>query len=153
MSQLDAALTGVPLTLTFDLEFSRSNCISGMGGQIVMERRGTGVDRMPWCETVKKWVNGTLRWLGYFWPLPLTLYFQGQIVSRNGRPDSHGTKGTGVYRIPWCKRQPLCDLEAEDTVRDQGDLRCPCFLRLILVTSHSFMWDVITQQCSQFRYI
>ena len=39
MSQLDAALTGVPLTLTFDLEFSRSNCISGMGGPIVMERR------------------------------------------------------------------------------------------------------------------
>ena len=32
ISQLDAALTGIPLTLTFDLEFSRSNCISGMGG-------------------------------------------------------------------------------------------------------------------------
>ena len=40
MSQLDAALTGVPLTLTFDLEFSRSNCISGMGGLIVMEQKG-----------------------------------------------------------------------------------------------------------------
>ena len=37
MSQLDAMLTRVHLTLTFDLdlEFSRSNCISGMGGQIV----------------------------------------------------------------------------------------------------------------------
>ena len=40
MSQLDAALTGVPLTLTFDLEFSRSICISGMGGPIVKERYG-----------------------------------------------------------------------------------------------------------------
>ena len=25
---------------TFDLEFSRSNCISGMGGSIIMERKG-----------------------------------------------------------------------------------------------------------------
>ena len=44
MSQLDAMLTRVPLTLTFDLdfdlEFLRSNCISGMGGPIVIERRG-----------------------------------------------------------------------------------------------------------------
>ena len=40
MCQLDTALTGVPLTLTFDLEFSRSNCISGMGGPIAMERKG-----------------------------------------------------------------------------------------------------------------
>ena len=40
MSQLDSGLTRVPLTLTFDLEFSRSNCISGMGGPIVMERKG-----------------------------------------------------------------------------------------------------------------
>ena len=37
MSQLDAALTGVPLTLTFD--FSRLDCISGMGGPLVMERK------------------------------------------------------------------------------------------------------------------
>ena len=27
-------------TFTFDLEFSRSNCISGLGGPIVMERKG-----------------------------------------------------------------------------------------------------------------
>ena len=40
MSQLDATLTRVPLTLTFGLEFLRSNCISGMGGPIVMEQRG-----------------------------------------------------------------------------------------------------------------
>ena len=42
----------------------------------------TGVSRMPWCETLRKWVNCTLCWLGYFWPWPLTLNFQGQIVSR-----------------------------------------------------------------------
>ena len=40
MSRMDATLTKVPFTLTFDLEFSRSNCISGMGGPIVMERKG-----------------------------------------------------------------------------------------------------------------
>ena len=39
MSQLDATLTRVPLTLTFDLEFSRSDCISEMGGPIVMDRK------------------------------------------------------------------------------------------------------------------
>ena len=40
MSPLDATLTRVPLTLTFDLEFLRSNCISGMGGPIIMEQKG-----------------------------------------------------------------------------------------------------------------
>ena len=40
MSQLDATLTRVPLTLNFDLEFSRSNCISGIGGPIAMKRKG-----------------------------------------------------------------------------------------------------------------
>ena len=40
MSQEDVTLTTVPLTLSFDLEFSRTNCISEMGGQIVMERKG-----------------------------------------------------------------------------------------------------------------
>ena len=40
MSQLDAMLTRVPFTLTFDLELSKSNRISGMGGLIVMERKG-----------------------------------------------------------------------------------------------------------------
>ena len=39
MSQLDAAL-GVLSTLTIGLELSRSNCISGMGGLVVMERKG-----------------------------------------------------------------------------------------------------------------
>ena len=39
MSQLDAALTDVPLNFTFDLEFSRLNCISGMGGLSDMEQK------------------------------------------------------------------------------------------------------------------
>ena len=39
MTQLDATLNKVPLILTFDLEFLRSNCISGMGGPIVMEQK------------------------------------------------------------------------------------------------------------------
>ena len=42
MSQLDATLTRVPwpLTFTYDHENSRSNCISGMEGSIVIERKG-----------------------------------------------------------------------------------------------------------------
>ena len=40
MSQQDTVLTGVLLTFAFDLEFSRSNCILGMGGPIVMEWKG-----------------------------------------------------------------------------------------------------------------
>ena len=47
MSQLDATLTWVLLTLTFDLEFSRWGCISGMGGPIVMEWKGRGSIRCP----------------------------------------------------------------------------------------------------------
>ena len=85
----------------------------------------TVVDRTPWCETLRKWVNRTLRWLGYLWPLLLTLNFQGQIVSREWKA-----------WLPWnerggCKTQPLCDLEAEDTVRDRGDLGCRPFHRLV----------------------
>ena len=40
MSQQDTVFTGVLLTFAFDLEFSRSNCILGMGGPIVMEWKG-----------------------------------------------------------------------------------------------------------------
>ena len=35
-----------------------------------------------WCETKRKWVNWILHWPGYLLPWPLTLNFQGQIVSR-----------------------------------------------------------------------
>ena len=65
--------------------------------------KGTGVDRMPWCETLRKWVNWTLRWLGYFdldlWPW----IFKVKLYLGNSRPDCHGTKGTGVNRMPWCE--------------------------------------------------
>ena len=49
MSQLDAALTRVPLTLTltFDPEFWRSKHISGMGGPIVMEQKGWELIECP----------------------------------------------------------------------------------------------------------
>ena len=72
-----------------------------------------------WCETKIKWINWMLCWLGYLWPWILKV----KLYLGNGRPDCHGTKGTGVDRVPWCETQPLCDLEAEDTVRDLGDLR------------------------------
>ena len=57
MSQLDAMLTRVPLTLTFILEFLRSNYISGMGGPIVMERKGR---ESIGCPDVKHKGNGQL---------------------------------------------------------------------------------------------
>ena len=131
-------LTRVPLTLTFDLDLwpwiFKVKLYLGNGRPDCHWTKGTAVDRMPWCETVRKWVNWTLHWLGYYGPWPLTLDFQGvKLYLGNGRPDCHGTKGMGVNRMPWCKRKPLCDLEAEEIVRDQGDLRCRRFRRLILV--------------------
>ena len=39
-------------------------------------------------------------WLGYFWPW----IFKVKLYLGNGRPDCHGMKGTGVNRMPWCKR-------------------------------------------------
>ena len=90
-----------PLTSTFDLEFSRSNCISGMGGPIVMERKGRESIGCPEVKKVWKWVDWALRWLGYLWPLPLT--FKVKLYHGNGRPDCHGTKGTGVDRMTWCE--------------------------------------------------
>ena len=50
MSQLDATQTGVSSTLTFDFEFLRSNCISGIGGPIVMEQKG---QELIGCPEVK----------------------------------------------------------------------------------------------------
>ena len=136
MSQLDAMLTRVPLTLTFDLEFLRSNCISGLGGPIVTERKER---ESIGCPDVKHKGNESTRhctdW-GTFdldrWPW----IFKVRLYLGNGKPDCHGTKGMGVNRMPWCKRQPLCDLEAEETVWDRGDLRCRRFRRLILVLPH-----------------
>ena len=111
MSQLDAVLTGVPLTLTFDLEFPMWNCISGMGGPIVimvMEQKGQ--------ELIGSWTLTS--------PMTLTLDFclifnVGQFL-RNERPHWHGTKRTGGMGCYTCY-DPLSDLEAEDTVRDWGD--------------------------------
>ena len=39
-------------------------------------------------------------WLGYLWPW----IFKVKLYLGNGRPDCHGMKGTGVNRMPWCKR-------------------------------------------------
>ena len=124
----------------------------------------TGVDRMTWCETLRKWVIWMLRWLGYLWPWIVKV----KLYLGNGRPECHGTKGRGMPwcetlrkrvnrtprwlgyfwplgwesdRMPWRKRQPLCDLEAEETDWDQGDLRCRRFRRLVLVLKNSTLID------------
>ena len=57
--------------------------------------------------------------------------FKVKLYLGNGRPNCHRTKGMGVNRMPWCETQPLCDLEAEDIVRDQGDVRCRSFRWLV----------------------
>ena len=61
--------------------------------------KGTAVDRMPWCETLRKWVNWMLHCLGYLWPW----IFKVKSYLGNERPDCHGMKGTGVDRMPWCE--------------------------------------------------
>ena len=76
----------IPLTWIFDLDrwpwiFKVKLYVGNGRPDCHGTNKGTGVDMMPWCETLKKWVNKTLCWLGCFRPLPLTLNFQGQIVS------------------------------------------------------------------------
>ena len=122
---------------TFDLDlwlsFSRSNCISGMRGPIVMERKGR---ESIGCPDVKHKGNESTGCCADWGTCDLCLWlsiFKVRLYLGNGRPDCHGTKGTVVNRMPWCKRQPLCDLEAEETVRDRGDLICRRFRRFILV--------------------
>ena len=63
------------------------------------------VEMMPWCDILRKWGNWTLRWLGYLWPWPLTLNFQGKIASWEWEARLSWTKGTRVDRMPWCEIQ------------------------------------------------
>ena len=118
MSRLDAALTGGPLTLTFDLEFSRSNCIFGMGGQIVMERKGWESIVFTDVKNKGSESSGCCTDWGTFhldlWPW----IFKVKLYLGHGRPHCDGMRRTGVHRMPCCETQPLCDLEAEDSVRD-----------------------------------
>ena len=107
ISQVDTTLTRVLLTLTFNLDLRpwllKVKLYLGNGCPYCHGTKGTGVDRMPWCETLRKWVNWTLRWLGYLWPWPLT--FKVKLYLGNGRTDCHGTKGTAVDKMPWCETQ------------------------------------------------
>ena len=122
-----------PLTLTFDLEFRRWNRISGMGDLNVIERRGWESIE---CPDVKHYGNESKGCCADWGTFVLCIWpwiFKVKLYLGNGRPDSHGTKGMGVNRMPWCKRQSLCDLEAEETVMDRGDLRCRRFRRLIVI--------------------
>ena len=157
----------------------------GNGRLDCLGTKGTGVDRMPWCETLRKLVGWMLRWLEYLWPWPLTLKFYGQIVSWewearmswNGMGRSRfdalmwNTKAmsqldtalTGVYlaltfnlefsglncisgmgrlvvmeQNGWesigcleMKHNHYVTSRQRDTVRDQGDLWCRRFRRLV----------------------
>ena len=103
MSQLNATLTRVPLTSTFDLDLwpwiFKVKLYLENGMPDCHGTKETGVDRVPSCEALRKWVNWMLRWLGYLWPW----IFKVKLYLGNGRPDCHGTKGTGVDRMLWCE--------------------------------------------------
>ena len=105
MSQLDAMLTRVLLTSNFDLDLwpwiFKVKLYLGNGRPDCHGTKGTGVDRMPWCEILRKWVSWTLHWLGYLSPWRLT--FKVKLYHGNGRPDGHGTRGTGADRMNWCE--------------------------------------------------
>ena len=81
MSQMDTTLTRVPLTLTFDFHF-KVKLYLGKWRPDSHGTKGTEVDGIPWCKTLRKWVNWTLCWLGYIWTWHLTLTFRDQVVSR-----------------------------------------------------------------------
>ena len=66
---------------------SRSNCISGMGGPIVMERKEW--ESIPWYETLRKWLNWMLHCPGCLWPW----IFKVKLYLMNGRPYCHGMIG------------------------------------------------------------
>ena len=104
------------LTLTFDLDLwpwiFKVKLYLGNGRSDCHGTKGTGVDRMPWCETLREWVNYVLCWLGYLW----LWIFKVEMYLVNGRPYCHGTKGTGVNRMPWWKwvKMMLCWLGTFD---------------------------------------
>ena len=61
--------------------------------------------------------------------------FKVKLYLSNGRLDCHGTKGTGVIRMPWCKTQPLCDPEAE-VLLPTGWLKMSAFPSTRLVSKY-----------------
>ena len=73
MSQLNVALTRVSLTLTSDLEFSRSRCISG--GPIVMELLGR--ESLMWNTKEMSQLDAALT------GVPLTLIFDLEFSRSN----------------------------------------------------------------------
>ena len=81
ISQLEAMLTKVPLTLTFDLEFSRWNCISGMGGPIVMKGKVWESIGFPHVKHYGNVLTGCCTDWGTFDLDILPLNFEGKIVS------------------------------------------------------------------------
>ena len=107
LSQLDDTLTRVSLTLTCDLDrwpwIFKLKLYLGNGRPDCDGTKGTGVDRMPGCETLRKLVNCTLRWPGYLWPWPLTKNLQGQIVSWQWEARLSWNERDGSRRMPWCK--------------------------------------------------
>ena len=87
--------------------------------------KGTGVVRMPWCETLRKWVNWMLRWLGYLW----TWIFKVKLYLGNGRPDCHGM-GQESIAYPDVKHNNYVTWGRGYCYR-RGDFRCQPFHQLV----------------------
>ena len=96
MSQRDATLTRVPLTLTFDLELSRTQCIPGMGGPIVMERKGR---ESIGCPDVKHWGNESTGRCAYWGTFDLELA-RSNCISGMGGPIVMEKNGRELIACP-----------------------------------------------------
>ena len=110
--------------------------------------KGTGVDRTTWCERLRRWVDWMLCWLAHVWPWALT--FKTKLFLGNGRPDCHGTQGTGVDRMLWYETRPQCDLKAKDTFRD---LWCRRFRRLVEFYDTPLWFSVINKVSESFHSV
>ena len=82
--------------------------------------------KQKWNESTRCYADSDIFDLD-LWPW----IFKVKLYLGNGRPNCHRTKGMGINRMPWWETQPLCDLEAEDIVRDRGDVRCQSFRWLV----------------------
>ena len=146
LSQLDCMLTRGPLTLTltltFDLEFSKSNCILGMGGPIVIKlKRRESIG----CPDVKHKGNESTGFQANWVTFDLDIWpwiFKVKLYPGNGRPFCHGSPFVmESIGCPDVKHNHYVT-EAEDTVRDQGDLRCWHYIAhlVFLAPAENLLW-------------
>ena len=110
-----------PLTLTLDLDFSRSNCISGIGGPIVMEIRGWHSIECPGVkhlgnESTERWADS-----GTFTFTFDLEFWRSNCISGMGGPIVIERKGRDSIGCPDVKHSHY------DTGRGQGGVSVDSF--------------------------